>query len=84
MQRYEVVGNLRQVVGPGTGQESMPLGQPGASLIHVDSYAHAPTLAGDGDTVLRGIRWKLHASGLISARHAGCRVIWRQVFSEDH
>jgi hypothetical protein len=45
----------------------MSLGQPGPSLIHLDAYAHALTVAGGGDTVPSGIPWKPHFSGLISA-----------------
>jgi hypothetical protein len=52
MQGYQIIGNLWEVVGPRTCQEAVPLGQPDPALLVGYVWAHASTVATDGDIVL--------------------------------
>ena len=45
MQGHQIVSDLRKLVGPGTRQEQVPLGEASPSLLSAYVHAHAPTLA---------------------------------------
>ena len=52
MQGHQIVSDLRKLVGPGTRQEQLPLGQASPSLLSAYVRTHASTLATGSRVVL--------------------------------